>query len=113
MVQQSQEDDQSLATLLTRSQRAELSLLIAQTTEEMRKQLTKTFDEKPKPKPKPKEGEQKRYDEDAQEIDLSKLTLSEPGIASGGVQEAEEVRPDSADDASSQKPDDNLAEQDS
>ena len=108
--QQSQEDDQSLATLLTRSQRAELSLLIAQTTEEMRKQLTKTFDEKPKPKPKAKEGEQKRYDEDAQEIDLSKLTLSEPGIASDGVQEAEEVRPDSADDASSQKPDDNLAD---
>ena len=47
------EDEQGLATLLTREQRAELSVLISQTTEEMRKSIVRTFDEKPKLKPKP------------------------------------------------------------
>ena len=69
-----QQDDQSLATLLNREQRAELSVLISQTTESMRKDLVKCFDERPAP-PKAKSAE------DEQPIDLSKLTLSDAGAA--------------------------------
>ncbi|EXJ57562.1 hypothetical protein A1O7_07910 [Cladophialophora yegresii CBS 114405] len=40
------EDDQSLATILSREQRAELSVLISQTTEEMRRSLVRVFEER-------------------------------------------------------------------
>ncbi|KAL6253272.1 hypothetical protein RBB50_000995 [Rhinocladiella similis] len=73
--QNAQSDDQSLATLLTLDQRAELSVLIAHVTESMRKDLIKAFDEKPKPKPKPPVDAEK-------DIDLSKLNLDDPGVAS-------------------------------
>ncbi|KAJ9638098.1 hypothetical protein H2204_004409 [Knufia peltigerae] len=73
--QNAQSDDQSLATLLTLDQRAELSVLIAHVTENMRKDLIKAFDEKPKPKPKPPADNEK-------DIDLSKLNFDDPGVAS-------------------------------
>ena len=72
---ESQQDDQSLATLLDREQRAELSVLISQTTESMRKDLVRCFDERPEPKSKDESTEEE------QPIDLSKLTLSEAGAA--------------------------------
>ncbi|KIW11625.1 hypothetical protein PV08_10927 [Exophiala spinifera] len=71
--QNAQSDDQSLATLLTRDQRAELSVLLVHVTEVMRKDLIKAFDEKPKPKPP--------VDTD-KGIDLSKLSLDDAGVAS-------------------------------
>lgn len=88
---QRQEDDQSLATLLSREERAELSLLISQTTEEMRKSLIRGFDEKPKTSVK-KEASEKNTEESQEVIDLSKLSLSDPGSGSitGTAPEAEE-----------------------
>ena len=73
--QQDQEDDQSLATLLTREQRAELSVLISQTTESMRQELVKCFDEQPRPTKIDKSAEE-------QAVELSKLTLTDTGDSS-------------------------------
>ena len=70
------EDDQSLATLLTRDQRAELSVLMSQTTEEMRKSLVRGFDERPKPKPKPQTGTEDMEKEMA-ELKLSQQDMHE------------------------------------
>lgn len=74
--QNEQADDQSLATLLTLDQRAELSLLIAKTTENMRNDLVKGFDQIPKSDTK------KETTLSGEDIDLSKLNLGEPGVAS-------------------------------
>ncbi|KIW93867.1 uncharacterized protein Z519_05182 [Cladophialophora bantiana CBS 173.52] len=68
------EDDQSLATLLTREERADLTLLISQTIEEMRRSLVRVFDERPIPKPKPKPTREAKADEAA--VEISKLSLS-------------------------------------
>ncbi|KIV82053.1 hypothetical protein PV11_04189 [Exophiala sideris] len=77
--QNDQADDQSLATLLTLEQRAELSLLITSTTETMRNDLVKGFDQIPKSDPQ-------KVHASAAEPDLSKLSLEQPG---DGSQEAE------------------------
>ncbi|KAJ9610800.1 hypothetical protein H2200_005577 [Cladophialophora chaetospira] len=78
--QQGSEDEQSLATLLSREQRAELTMLISQTTEEMRQVIVRGFDERPKPKPKADWGsgsEGKEVD-----VDVSGLSLSEKDSSS-------------------------------
>ena len=104
---QDQQDDQSLATLLNREQRAELSVLISQTTEDMRKQLVRCFDEQPPPPPSTKDMPA----EDEQPIDLSKLTLSDAG-ASPDTQAKDESRPQSsADQEPAQTEEATLAEQ--
>ncbi|OQV05302.1 hypothetical protein CLAIMM_10067 isoform 2 [Cladophialophora immunda] len=74
--QRKPEDDQSLGTLLTREERADLTLLISQTIEEMRRGLVRTFDERPKPKPKgaPAVGE---AEAEQATVEVSKLSLSE------------------------------------
>lgn len=72
--QNDQSNDQSLATLLTLDQRAELSVLVAHVTEDMRNALIKAFDERPRPKPKQPADLEK-------DIDLSKLKLDDPGVA--------------------------------
>ncbi|KAK4936204.1 hypothetical protein LTR10_022851 [Elasticomyces elasticus] len=77
--QNDQADDQSLATLLTLEQRAELSLLITSTTENMRNGLIKGFDEIPKSDPR-------KVPASEAEPDLSTLSLEQPG---DGSQEAE------------------------
>ena len=71
------EDDQSLATLLKPDQLAELSVLISQTTEEMRRGLVKGFDERPQSKSKTEKSPEKQEEE--HDVDLSKLNLSEKG----------------------------------
>lgn len=96
--QQRQEDDQSLATLLTRDQRAELTLLISQTTEEMRKDLIRWFDEKPRTTVKKELS--KNGDEDVDQKaeaappDVSKLSVSEePESTVEAAQEPQVVIP--------------------
>jgi hypothetical protein len=77
--QQSTEDDQSLATLLSREQRAELTVLISQTTEEMRRSLIRAIDERPAPKPKPKEAAESGSGGEAKDLaaGVDSITLSE------------------------------------
>ncbi|KAI1608655.1 hypothetical protein EDD36DRAFT_447476 [Exophiala viscosa] len=77
--QNEQADDQSLATLLTLEQRAELSLLITNTTENMRNDIINGFDQIPK-------SETKKDTPAEAEPDVSKLKLEDPG---DGSQEAE------------------------
>ncbi|KAI1619780.1 hypothetical protein EDD37DRAFT_642234 [Exophiala viscosa] len=77
--QNEQADDQSLATLLTLEQRAELSLLITNTTENMRNDIINGFEKIPK-----SDTEQEKPSE--AEPDLSKLNIEDPG---DGSQEAE------------------------
>lgn len=72
--QQEQQDDRSLATLLDRQQRAELSILVSEITEAMRKELIRVFDEKLPPRQPPRKTEE----EDAA-VELSKLTVSDAG----------------------------------
>ncbi|EXJ67725.1 uncharacterized protein A1O5_09071 [Cladophialophora psammophila CBS 110553] len=74
--QRNAEDDQSLATLLTREERADLTLLISQTIEEMRRSLVRVFDERPTPKPKPKPKPTGEAKADEAAIEVSKLSLS-------------------------------------
>lgn len=102
---ESQQDDQSLATLLNREQRAELSVLISQTTESMRKDLIKCFDERPEPMSKDEPTEEE------QPIDLSKLTLSEAGAAPDTEGKAGSRLPSSAEQEPAQNEESSLAEQ--
>ncbi|KIX99791.1 uncharacterized protein Z520_04427 [Fonsecaea multimorphosa CBS 102226] len=73
--QRKAEDDQSLGTLLTREERADLTLLISQTIEEMRRSLVRGFDERPRPKPKGDATGEAEADRAA--VEVSKLSLSE------------------------------------
>ncbi|KAK7897921.1 hypothetical protein LTR67_004553 [Exophiala xenobiotica] len=85
---QSEGQDHSLSTVLTLDQRAELSVLMANVTEAMRTDIVKCFDEKPRPTTTKKTKETINTDSkeaanpDTREIDLSKLNLDEPGVAS-------------------------------
>ncbi|KAH0839087.1 hypothetical protein AYO21_04682 [Fonsecaea monophora] len=81
--QRKAEDDQSLGTLLTREERADLTLLISQTIEEMRRSLVRTFDERPKPKPKADPTGAGEAEPDKAAAEVSKLSLS--------AQQSEEV----------------------
>ncbi len=103
--QQGQENDQSLATLLNREQRAELSVLISQTTESMRKDLAKCFDHRPPQTVKDKPTEEE------QPIDLSKLTLSDAGAAPDIVAEDDSRPQGSPDHETAQDEEAALAEQ--
>ncbi|RMZ81687.1 hypothetical protein DV737_g2394, partial [Chaetothyriales sp. CBS 132003] len=69
--QESHEHKQSLATLLSREQRADLTLLISQTIEEMRKNVIKTFDyQPPLPLAKPDEPTLAFFDSWAESVIL-------------------------------------------
>lgn len=104
--QPDQQDDGSLATLLNREQRAELSLLVSQTTEAMRKELVRWFDEHPPPPPP-----EKKESEKDEPIDLSKLALSDAGVAPSPEKE-DESRPQSpAEEEVAQTEDTALAKQ--
>ncbi|OAL36385.1 hypothetical protein AYO20_04281 [Fonsecaea nubica] len=74
--QRKAEDDQSLGTLLTREERADLTLLISQTIEEMRRSLVRVFDERPKPKPKADPTGVGEAEPDKAAAEVSKLSLS-------------------------------------
>jgi hypothetical protein len=71
--QQEQQDDRSLATLLDRQQRAELTILVSQVIEIMRNESIRVFDEK-LPAPPSKKAET-----DDAAVELSKLTVADTG----------------------------------
>lgn len=70
------ENDQSLATLLTTEQRGELTILIANTTESMRNDIVKTFEVQDVP---PKSAEAPSNESDTTEIEIKTEALDLEG----------------------------------
>ena len=77
---ETQEDQQSLATLLNRDQRAELTVLISQTTEKMRRCLVAGFEEIPRAKLKlaaSADGGKEGEEDEVADVKFSNLNVSE------------------------------------
>jgi hypothetical protein len=97
------EDDQSLSSILSREQRAELSLLVSLTTEEMRQGLVRGFDERPKVKP---QLPPRKNDVGDVATEMSELTMTEEDDrVNEAAGEADAVRNDRVNAEPSEEPD--------